>query len=803
MNQDLEAKGHPGIPARWTSSAKTGVGTARSDASHVWFTLSHGILNEIYFPRLDRACTRDCGLIVTDGRDFFSEEKRQTHTQVSPLEDGVPGYRLINTCLEGRYRIEKTVICDPERDALLQHIRFVPLRGTLDDYRVYVLLAPHLDNEGAANSAYVQDYKGVPMLFATREATALALACSRPWRARSVGFVGASDGFRELAANKQLLAQYARARDGNVALTGELDLRGSDGEAVLSIAFGRSMSEAGQVARASLQQDFTETERAFTAGWRTWQQSLLQLHAHGASPDLFRTSSAVLGTHGAKQFAGGMIASLSIPWGFAKGDNDLGGYHLVWPRDLVESAGALLAAGAHADAREVLAYLQATQEADGHWPQNMWLDGSPFWTGIQLDETAFPILLLDLALREGALAQSERTRYWPMVRRAAGFLARTGPVTQQDRWEEDPGYSPFTLAVSIAGLLVAAELADSEGEPAVAARLRETADAWNECVEQWTYVTGTELAMRVGVAGYYIRVAAPDTADGPSPATGFVPIKNRSPDFPAAIAQQIVSPDALALVRFGLRDALDPRIVDTVKTIDALLALETPRGPVFYRYNEDGYGEHADGSAFDGTGIGRPWPLLTGERAHYELAAGRPEQAQRLLDTLGAFANEGGLLPEQVWDQPDIPDRELFFAQGSGSAMPLVWAHAEYIKLCRSLRDRRLFDRPPQTVARYAHGPVVSPFAFWRFNHQRATFPAGKRLRIEVLAPAVVHYSFDGWRTSQDLSSTDTTLGLHIVDLATESLPADARVCFTFLWTDEGRWEGADFTLAVAASSAS
>ena len=185
--------------------------------------------------------------------------------------------------------------------------------------------------------------------------------------------------------------------------------------------------------------------------WLAWQGSLLDLEPQGADPRrLYRVSTAVLCTHEARDFPGGAIASLSIPWGFSKGDEDLGGYHLVWPRDLVETAGGLLAAGALADARRVLAYLRTTQEADGHWPQNMWLDGTPYWSGVQMDETAFPILLVDLARRELALSPGDVARFWPMVRRAAGYLVRNGPVTQQDRWEEDPGYSPFTLAVEIA-----------------------------------------------------------------------------------------------------------------------------------------------------------------------------------------------------------------------------------------------------------------------------------------------------------------------------------------------------------------
>src|SRR5439155_225012 len=363
---------------------------------------------------------------------------------------------------------------------------------------------------------------------------------------------------------------------------------------------------AGCQALASLRGDFESTRDEYLDGWRRWQESLLPLDTGTKRPrDLYRVSTAALRTHEAKQFGGGIIASLSVPWGFAKSDDDIGGYHLVWPRDLVETAGALLAAGAHADARRVLYYLQVTQEADGHWPQNMWLDGESFWGGVQLDETAFPILLVDLARRSEALGADEVARLWRMVRRAAGFIVRNGPVTQQDRWEEDPGYSPFTLAVVIAALLVAADLADGNGEPRVAAYLQETADIWNASVERWTYVTGTELSRRVGVEGYYVRIAPPEAAQAASALYGFVPIKNRPPEHSEEPAAQIVSPDALALVRFGLRAAEDPRVLNTVRVIDALLEVNTPGGPAWHRYNGDGYGEHEDGAPFDGTGVGR------------------------------------------------------------------------------------------------------------------------------------------------------------------------------------------------------
>jgi glucoamylase len=798
------APGWPGSAPRWTSSAKSGVGTALTPLSRVWFTLSHGILDEVYYPRVDQACTRDLGLIVTDGREFFSEEKRQAAHQIAWLAEGAPAYRLVNTCEQGRYRIEKEVVTDPKRDVLLQSTCFVPLQGTLEDYHLYALLAPHLGNRGAGNTAWLDDYKGLPLLCAEREGNALALACSAPWLGRSAGFVGVSDGWQDLQRHKRMLWRYTRAENGNVALVGEVDLTASDGAFVVALGFGRNVYEAGQRAAASLLDGFDAARAEYVRGWQGWQQTLDDLDVDGEGParrSLCHASTAVMRVHEAKRFPGGLIASLSVPWGASKGDDDLGGYHLVWPRDLVEVAGGLLAAGAREDARRVLEYLQVTQEADGHWPQNMWLDGRPYWGGIQMDETAFPILLVELACQERAIEPQTAGRFWPMVSKAAGFLVRNGPVTPQDRWEEDPGYSPFTLAVEIAALLVAADLADMNGEPAIGAYLRETADAWNDNIERWIYVVGTELAREIGVDGYYVRDAPPDVAEAASPAGGFVPIKNRPPGESTEPAAQVISPDALALVRFGLRAADDPRIVNTVKVIDALLKVETPAGPAWHRYNDDGYGEHEDGSPFDGTGIGRAWPLLTGERGHYELAAGRPDAAERLLAALEGFANEGGLLPEQVWDAPDVAGAELFFGRPSGSAMPLAWAHAEYVKLRRSLRDARVFDMPHQTVQRYLLDKTTASHATWRFNHKCRVIPAGKILRVELLGSSLVRWSVDDWQTAQDAETRDTGLGTHVTDIPTAGLAPESTVRFTLRWSRANHWAGTDFAVRVDAGS--
>ena len=747
-----EAPGGPGTPPRWTSSAKSGVGTALDGRSHLWFTISHGIVDEVYYPRVDQANTRDFGLLVSGADGWFSEEKRDTVSTVHLLGPGVPGYRLVNRCTSGRYEIEKTVITDPERPVLLQQVRFRALVGTLSDFRLFALLAPHVGNQGYGNDGWFDGYKGIPMLFARRQDVSLALSCNAGWGAVSCGFVGVNDGWRQVRAAGHLTELYTQARDGNIALTGEVELVGcardasnTQAEFVLALGFGAGPAEAAQRARMTLASQFDRVATSYVRNWARFHDHTrgpampghfvtpeesrrtaareLAVHAHQStvaheapaqpvrerrrrSPalpesvvDLYRMSAAVLAIHEDKSASGAMIASLSIPWGDSKGDHELGGYHLVWPRDLVNSAGALMALGHDVLARRTLRYLLSTQEADGSWAQNLWLDGTPYWHGLQMDEVGFPVLFAELLRREGQLADIDP---WPMIRAAAGFIARNGPVTGQDRWEESGGYSPFTLAVEISALLIAADFAERASEQPLAELLRATADAWNASIEPWTYVTDTRIAREVGVEGYYVRIA-PSSVElaGETGGGAIMEIKNRRPEDRLARYDDIVSVDALALVRFGLRSADDPRIVNTVKVIDAMLRVRTETGPAWHRYNGDGYGEKENGDPFDGVGIGRPWPLLAGERAHYELAAGRPEVAVHLLGVMRAQASDGGMLPEQVWDGPDIPERELRNGRPSGSAMPLVWAHAEYAKLVRSLHDGRVFDMPQQPYERY------------------------------------------------------------------------------------------------------
>ncbi len=695
--------------------------------------------------------------------------------------------------------IEKIILTDPRRNVLLLKVKFTPLKGNLDDYHLYAILNPHIKNFGYGNNSWVGNYKGVPMLFAQRENIVLAIACSTPFSNMSCGYYGISDGWQDINKNHILTHRYSHASNGNVVITGEIDLKVSRGNFIIAIAFGNNPAEAGQLARATLYNNINQIIETYMSSWLKFQQNCRNLsHVGEKGFNIYRLSIVVLKTHMDKRFSDGTIASLSIPWGFAKGDDDLGGYHLVWPRDLVETAGGLLAVGANLEALQIMIYLMSTQNKDGYWPQNMWLDGTEYWHGIQMDETAFPILLAN-ALKENGLLKE--INIWPTIKKAVSYIACNGPVSQEDRWEEDSGYSPFTLAVEIAALLIASEFAREAGELQIAKYLTELADNWNSNIEKWTYVKNSHLAKRLNVEGYYVRVSPPDLPDATSPKDGYVPIKNRPPGESKALFEYIVSPDALALVRFGLRAADDIRIVNTVKVIDSMLKTTTSTGPTWHRYNKDGYGEHSNGDPFDGTGIGRGWPLLAGERAHYELAKGDIDTARKLSKVIEAQVGSGGLIPEQIWDADDIPQKHLFNGHPSGSAMPLVWAHSEYVKLVRSLEDNKIFDMPLQTKLRYVEENHPSNLRIWKYNHKCSQMSLGKILRIELRAEAIVRWSINAWNTFQESKTIDTGLGIYYVDLPTKDMDKPVKLNFTFHWLNPDKWENSNYEIELTSKS--
>ncbi|MEO6905513.1 MAG: glycoside hydrolase family 15 protein, partial [Ginsengibacter sp.] len=508
MPNNTTPPGAPGLSPRWTSSAKSGLGKSFDESSSVIFTISHGILDEIYYPREDIACTRDMEFLVTDGAGFFSEEKRDTDHAIKWVEDGVPAFKIVNTCKEKRYTIEKEIITDPCRDTVLQKVRFKKTKK--DDkstYKIFLLLAPHLNNKGENNDGWVADYKGIPMLFANREGITLAVACFyADFIKRSVGYVGTSDGYTDIKQHKKMEWQYTTAPNGNIALAAEIDISKTQ-EFVIAISFGVKEEDAAHHAWSSLLDGYDTARESYVNGWKKFQKKLHSVLSDKNSIGThFRTSAAVLNIHMSKKFPGGVIASLSIPWGEEKGDDDKAGYHLVWPRDLVEASGGFVALDSKDEAMQILNYLMATQEDSGKWSQNMWLGGKPNWTGLQMDEIALPIILVDKCFHDKKTNSERLKRYWPGLKKALSFLIIHGPYTQQDRWEEEQGLTAFTLAAEITALLSAAHLAEIDNDEAMAKYCRETADYWNDQIEKWTYVTNTPLSNEVGVDGYYLRI---------------------------------------------------------------------------------------------------------------------------------------------------------------------------------------------------------------------------------------------------------------------------------------------------------
>jgi len=675
------APGAPGHFSPWTSGAKTGVGRAHNTSAVISFTIGKGVLNEVYFPQMDIASIRECSFVIADGRDFFSDERTDARQRQWTAARGVPAFSIENSGIGNSYIIRKDILSDPLRNTVLQRIRFDPCRP---DLQLYVFLTPHLHNSGWDNEAWTGEYKGMPMLFAACDGLSLALACTSGWERSSVGFIGASDGYTDLLQNKKLTRQYSYAGKGNVQLCA-----GPIGNnSIIAIGFGLRPEEAAHQARSSLLDDFDNIWQRYVREWKDWHQSMKKaIKGNTVKAKYLRESSAALRVSESRRYPGAIIASLSIPWGQSKGVNHGLGYHLVWPRDLVESAWGLLALGAEEDALRILNYLFTVQNADGKWSQNMWLDGRPCLDKIQMDQVALPLLLVHSCFRRKLIDRNTWQRYKAGILKAVSFILHYGPCTQEDRWEQQPGLSPFTLAAEIAALVAAAELLRHFGDKKMAKRCLSMADGWNAMIEMWTYVKGTATAKRCGADGYYIRIN-PSNSPAQDVKDHLLNIHHHLHDTGQMPVGDIVSVDALALVRFGLRRADDPRILSTIAVIDHELKKDLPAGPCWRRFTKDGYGEDEAGNPFQGVGIGRSWPLLTGERAHYEIAAGNIGKARKLFHTMEALSYNG-LFPEQVWDAGDIPDKGLFKGRYTNSAMPLTWAQAEYIKLAVSLRHKK------------------------------------------------------------------------------------------------------------------
>jgi glucoamylase len=787
------AFGAPGIEPRWTSSAKEGVGTAYHTSCRVWFTLSHGIINELYYSHVDRPNTRDFQFLISDGKTFCHEEKRDLNHEIEYPERDCLFYRLTNLEPEGRYRLVKHVLTDPHRSVLLMHTKLEVLdESLLDKLQLYALLAPHLDGFGAGNSGWCSEIEDNKLLHAQRQNVHLVMACSSGFLRRSVGYVGLSDGWQDLMHNFRMDWEFRAAENGNIALTGEIDLPGS-GEFTIAVALGRTYQSAATKLFQSLAEPFQSKRGSYV---RQWQRAVVHPEFDFSSDTcdaggIYRLSRCVLLAHEDKVFQGAMVASLSIPWGETKGDQDLGGYHLVWTRDLVQSASALLATGQTGTPLRALIWLATIQRPDGSFPQNSWIDGTAYWSGLQLDQVALPILLAWCLRQQDALGLF-RPRV--MVVRATARLILQGPVTAQDRWEENAGYSPSTIAVVIAALACAAEWAGEFGNTEGADFVLVYADWLAAHVEEWTVTTKGDLVE--GIPRHYIRInpTDPNVPDPHAdPNTGMIQIANGGGVHPA---RNIVSGDFLHLVRYGIRPADDPLVRDSIEVIDRVLKHDLPQGPGWRRYNHDGYGQKDDGGAYDGTGVGRCWPILTGERGHYELAAGRDPKP--FIKTMEDFSNQGGMLTEQVWDGADLPRARMRRGCPTGAAMPLCWSHAEYVSLVRSRHDGICFHRFDPAYRRYVLNPVPSRYEIWTARHPLRRLLCGKILRIILAEEATITWSINDWKQSNESkSSHQNELNLWYADFPTSAWSAGSTLAFTFLWERDQRWENRNWQVAI------
>ena len=748
----------PGTPGRAPYRAKTplsGLGAALSPSSKVSFSLSRGIVSEVCFPDTGHPCAQHLEWIVTDGQDFFSEEKRHTFQEVSPLEEGVPAYRLVNHCVDGRYRITKEVITDPLRDTILQKTRFAPLGPSPSGqpYRLFLSLAPFIGGDSAFHNARVSRYRDHTLLVAQKAGVTLALLCSHPFRHSSVGYSGISDGWLDLAAHRRMTREYARVEGGHVSLTAEIELGehpgtsagspaavtgtgsnaglGLETDIIVTIGLGQTEHEAASKAWASLLEGFESAKERYMAPWRTWQHGLSQVTPGLLGGAHVKTSAQALRTLESKTYPGALVSRQGVR-----------------PRELAAAFDAFQALGAREDAQRLLAYLMAAQEERGFWAQSLNPDGTPASAPVARDQVAQVILMVDTCRRTFQLTPAKMQRYWPLVWTAAAYLVGGGPEAPADRWDGTEALSLHTLCVTVAALLAAADMADERGQPGVATYCRKTADYLHEHIDIWTYVHVGPGKGPDRIAGYYTSAGAP----------------GHKPSGPA-------SPDVLSLVRYGLRKPGDPRVLDTLKVVDADLKLDSPLGPCWQKR----------------AGDDNAWLLLTAERALYELSAGNKAAAATLLKSLEDYA-PFGLFPERTeCGEPWNPQ---------GDPLPDIRTQSEYVRLCCALKAEHAPDLPRFTADRYIQKSTPAPFERWRPDLPCPSIPKDKKLRIELPHSALIHWTDDDWATKQHTLTRDTRLGVHVAELTPR---ANARqLIFTFFWLTPERWENKNYTVPLA-----
>jgi glucoamylase len=740
---DVTAPGAPGAPSYFDLARKDCVGTAADRGSKVWYTVADGVLSDVYEPTIDNTDVSTLQYVVTDGATFTDLQTRDMTYTVTADRSGMACTVTATDAAHG-FRLVTTYITDPASDTVLMHttLKALPGSGTkVADLRLYARLDAHVNGNGGggsdnagANSGVVDGSTGarVPVIFSTNTVTNavnrdyavptyMALAAGTPVGTASVGYAGtASDGLTQLDAAHTLTA-YDSAPDGHIVATADVT-PGKGHSVTLALGFGRTQAQSVSVAERSLRDPFGQLRSRYRRGWQAYDAGLRRPPASLASS--YFLSANVLKASEDKTFPGAIVASLASPWGQSVPAGALSGgvpsyfgsYREVFARDLYEAFTGLLADGDIATARAATLFLFDRQQlASGAMPRNSLLNGmaAPDTGGTQLDEAAYPILMAYLAGLGG-----DKPLWQDHIRPAADFLVATGPSFGVERWEEQNGYSPSTIAAEIAGLTAASAIAARHGDTARANLYQATADDFQRTIKSWTVTTSGPYA-----PSYFIRLSK--TGD-PNAAISY----NLGNGGPTLDQRAVVDGGFQELVRLGELPVTDHDVQASLAVLDSHISVSTPSGTGYYRYGNsaasgsaDGYGDcyqpsqttcSTPGAPWPPTdkGTGHLWPNLSGERAESDLAEGETAGARSLLHAMIGFSSGVGLVPEQAWENPDLAaspfgsdpaTASIGFTDGkaAGSASPLTWAQAQELRLILSLRAGANVDTPAITTARY------------------------------------------------------------------------------------------------------
>jgi glucoamylase len=683
-----QAPGAPGAKATWSPGDKDGFGTAHGTASTVWYTVRHGALSDVYYPRIDTPSIRDSQFVVV-GPGFADRELTAARSRVELVDPRSLTYRTVTTARSGKWRITRTFVTDPARASVVQRVRFTSLTG--QRYQLFLLHDPALTMTGDDDTGRTGPGHS---LLATDPTTGSALVTRPAMTRTSSGYLGVSDGWTDLRTDRTMSWTYDAATPGNVVQLGRVPVNGvGRRDVTVAIGFGADTGTALRVANASLRRGFPGLSAGYAAGWHRYLSGLRPVpRSASAWQTEWNVSAMVLAASEDKTARGGFVAAPGRPWAWSNELQDLAVYHAVWSRDLYQIATGLLAVGDRAAANRALDFLwRVQQRPDGSYPQNSRLDGTPVFGDLQMDEVAFPIVLAHQLGRTDADA-------WAKVKPSADYLVAKGPSTPQERWENAGGWSPATIAAEIAGLVTAADIARRNGDTASATTYLATADDWQAKVAAWTATTNGPYSR----SPYYLRItknADPDVGTLMQVSDGGPNIDQRA----------VVDPSFLELVRLGVRRANDPVIRNTVGVVDAKLAYVTRNGRFWHRASFDGYGETRGGGQWEptdpgsGQTLGRGWPLLSGERGEYALVAGLRAQARGLLATMGRAADDQShFMAEQVWDhRPPAGRRGLVPGEPTRSATPLAWTHAQFVRLAASIDAGSPVETPQVVACRY------------------------------------------------------------------------------------------------------